>query len=67
MFVRLILIVLALLALRRALGWISHRWGALLDGGSRRAGADSRHAAPGPSHEVLSDQRIEEADYEELP
>ena len=67
MFVmRVILILLAVLLLRRALGWVIDKW-------ARVTSSSAGHGSPRrtPRHESermesLSDQRIDEAEYEEL-
>ena len=57
----------AFLALRRVLGWVFRRWGGLMGAGSGGASQAPRQTRPVPPTETLSDQRIDEADYEELP
>lgn len=61
MFLRLLILFAAFLVLRRVLGW-------LLSGPKnfRRRRADKQVDQEAEQKE-LSDQRIEEADYEELP
>jgi hypothetical protein len=64
--IRVLLVILALVFLRRALSWVFDRWGSLGSGNSPRSRTRSgpRHAST--TQETLSDQSIDEADYEEL-
>jgi len=63
---RLLLILVAFLLLRRVLGWAFGALGRVTGGGG---GRDSQKTPPPDPErrEELSDQPIEEADYEELP
>ena len=62
-FTRILLLILAFLGARRVLRWFS-------EGGSARVSSAHRgpvRGRPKSSSEIVSEQKIEEADYEELP
>jgi hypothetical protein len=64
MLLKLLSIVLAFLVLRRLLGWAFQALGRV---SGQSEGKGDRRAAEPTRREELSDQPIEEADYEELP